>query len=155
MLLHGTNHRRGSTHQYLDILGRLWTMFFDHILSHKTNTPRPSLGRRIIEHQKQLESILLVPRKLLKLLSQKYILLIDIGKDEVYLCSVRAVFEDCADDLEHGSDSCAPCNHTECANETGAVDHLTFGAFDFDGVANFQLADDFGDVACRIALQSH
>jgi len=152
VFLHPTDHGRRSTHQDLDILRRFRTTLLNHILRHESNTALPALGGGIIEHKVQFELAFVVLGKLFELLPQQDIFLIDICKDKRQLGFVGGVFEDRTDDLEHGGDSRAACNHTECTHEARAVHHLSFGAFYFDGVADFHVADVFGDVAGWVAL---
>lgn len=111
-------------------------MYLNHLLRYKPFPTGPAL-RRIIQHQIKFKPVFLVPGELLQFTSQEDIFLIYICEDKRDLSLVGFVLEDGPDDLQHGCDSRAASDHSECAHQTWSVDHLAFGAFDFDGVANF------------------
>jgi hypothetical protein len=152
MFLHSADHWRRSTHQDLNILGRFRAVLFNHILSHKPNTAFPTFRRGIVEYEVQFELVLVIFSKLFELLPQQDIFLIDVCKDETYLCFIGWIFEDCTNDLEHGGDSCAAGNHTKGTDEAWTIHHLTFRTLHFDSIADFHIPNVFGDVSSRITL---
>lgn len=84
-----------------------------------------------------------------EVLLEQDILDVDVGEEQVDLGGVTsgAATDDGADDLEHGGDAGAACDHAEVADHVGGVDHGALGALDFDGLADDQGGHVLGDVA--------
>ena len=76
--------------------------------------------------------------KIIELFLEKDVFWVDVGVYKTEASIVVLVLEGCADDLEHGRNSCAACDHANLAREGGSVLELALGTLDADGVANFE-----------------
>lgn len=85
----------------------------------------------------------------IEVLLEQDILHVDVGEEQVDLGGVTsgAATDDSADDLEHGGDSSATCDHAKVAHHVGSVDHGALGSLDFDGLADDKGSHVLGDVS--------
>lgn len=92
--------------------------------------------------------------KVVQILLQKNVLLVDVREDEINLSLVAGspASEDSLDDLEHGSDTGTASDHAEVPDHVGSVNHGALGALDLHLVANLEGCEVTADVAGRVAL---
>lgn len=78
----------------------------------------------------------------------------DVGKNEIDLgpVSIRTPAYNGSDDLQHGRDAGATCNHAKMANHVGRIDESALGATDTDRLTDRHRCHVFGDVALGIGL---
>lgn len=90
----------------------------------------------------------------IEVLLEQDILHVDVGEEQVDLSGISssAAADNGADNLEHGGDTGATCDHTEVADHVGGVDHGALGALDLDGLSDDQGGHVLGDVAGGIGL---
>jgi len=126
--------------------------YLDHVSSHKTNTAGPAL-RRVVQHVVDAEARVLAS-ELVQVLSQKDVLLVHVGENEVNLGLVagRSASEDSLGDLQHRGDTSATSDHTKVPDHVGSVDHGTLGALDLHLVADVESCQVTADVSGRVAL---
>lgn len=124
----------------------------DHVGSDEANATSPAL-RRVVEHVVNTEARVLAG-KLVQVLSQENVILVDVGKDEIDLSLVasRSASEDSLCDLQHGSDTSATGDHTEVCDHVGSVHHGALGALDLHLVANVESREVTADVTGGVAL---
>jgi len=171
-LLHGADHGRRTADEDLDVGCRggktflrcavshpssskttiLLRTYLDHVRSHEANATGPAC-RRVVEHVVHAEARVLA-RKLVQVLLQKNILLVDVCEDEVDLSLVAgsSASEDGLGDLQHGSDTGTASNHTKVPDHVGSVDHGALGALYLHLVANVESREVTADVTGRVAL---
>lgn len=92
--------------------------------------------------------------KLIQVLSQENVILVDVGKDEIDLSLVasRSASEDSLCDLQHGSDTSATSDHTKVSDHVGSVHHGALGALDLHLVADVESREVTADVTGGVAL---
>jgi hypothetical protein len=92
--------------------------------------------------------------KLVQVLSQKDILLVDVCEDEVDLSLVagRSASENSLGNLQHGSNTSATSNHAKVPDHVGSVNHGSLGALDLHLIADVESREVTADVTGRVAL---
>lgn len=91
-------------------------------------------------------------RELIQVLLQQNILLINICKEQVDLCLIFWVPQDCLDDLQHRGDTSSTSDHAESADKVGAVMEVSLRALDPDSLPNIETGDILGDVSRRVGF---
>lgn len=94
---HGSDHRRRSAKQDLDVRSGFGEVFLDHVRANKANTASPALWRGV-QNIVNLELRVLLGQQI-ELGLQDDILPSDIGEDQANLSLVLWVFDNSADDL--------------------------------------------------------
>lgn len=89
-----------------------------------------------------------------KVLLEQDILDVNVSEEQINLGLVTsgAATDDGTDNLQHGGDAGAACDHAEVAHHVGGVDHGALGALDFDGLADDEGGHVLGDVAGGVGL---
>ncbi|KAI3481059.1 hypothetical protein L1887_56633 [Cichorium endivia] len=151
VLLHGVDHGRRAAHENLDVVGRLGHVLLNSLLGDKAHAALPADGR-LVEEVVHAELVLVLGSKLVELLLEQDVLLLDVGVDKVDLRLVAGVLEDSTDDLQAGRKSSAAGDHAEVARQAGRVLHLALGALDRDEIADLHGADVLGDVTLLVRL---
>ena len=110
-------------------------MVLDHVLAHEADTAFPS-SRGVIEYVVNGELVLVLLCEVIQLGLEQDVFNIDVGVDERDLGLVQGIFHDGANDLEHGSNASAACNHTKVARQGCVVVELSLGSTDTDFLTN-------------------
>lgn len=147
----------GPGHQSCDFiskrvqLGRVDACtYLDHISRNEPNTPLPTL-RGVVKDIVNTE-VLMICRKLIQVLLEEDILLVNIGKEEVDLSLVLGILRDSADNLEHRRDSGSSGDHGEGARHVWRVHELSLGPAALDGLPDLHVRHEFGNVASGVRL---
>jgi hypothetical protein len=151
-LLHCRNHGRGAANKNLDIASRRGKLLLDHIGRNEADAAVPLLGR-VVEHVVDAELGVLGGERI-EILFEQDILRVDVGEDEVHfgVVTLATAADDGLDDLQHGCDASATCDHAEVANHVGGVDHCALGALDAHCLTDLQTRDMLGDVSGGVRL---
>lgn len=129
--------------------------YLDHVRSDEADTTGPAIGW-VVENVVDTESIVFL-LQLLELVSEKNIIGVDVGEDEVDLGSVvttvtGTIADDSFDDLQHGSDTSATSDHTNVTAHVGGVHHGTLRAADLQIVSDLEGGEVLRDVSLGVSL---
>lgn len=127
-------------------------MLLDVFLGDETDATFPA-GRWVVENVKDLEFLFVDVCEFLKVVLEEDIFRVDISVNEGDGGTIKGVPESGADDLNHGRDSGASCDHAEVFNNIRGIEEIALGPFDTDGLSNFEKRDVFGDVTLLISLE--
>ena len=142
---------RHTTQKNLNIITRRGQVRLDLFFCDEASTSIPA-ERWIIQHVVNCEAVWMSKDKGIEFLFQQNVLGVDVGIYERETCAVHGVFECGTDDLKHGGDARAACDHANFTGEGGAVLELALGSLDADGVADLEEGDDTGYVALLVRL---
>jgi hypothetical protein len=151
-LLHGCNHRRGAADEDLHVAGGRRKLLLDHIGRDEANTPSPTL-RGVVENVMYTE-LGVTGGKRVKIGLEQDVVGVYVREDEVDLGLVAggAAAVDGLDNLQHGSDASAACNHAEVPDHIGCIDHGALGALNLHLVADLEVRNVLGDVTGGVRL---
>ena len=116
--------------------------------------PRPTgpTGRGVVEYVEDRKPGRVGGSQLIQFSLEQDILWVNVCVDEAELGLIRRVLEGGTDDLEHGSDSGSPGDHSKLTRQVRGIDEFALGASDLDLVSNFEEGDMTRDVALLIGL---
>lgn len=124
---------------------------FNLVSSDEANAALP-VRWRVVQDVKDLEAVLIFLREFIEFSTEEDILNVDISVDEGNLRAIKRVFEGSTDDLEHGRNASAACNHTDLASERCMVPELALGSPDTNFIADLEQREEARDVALLIRL---
>lgn len=132
--------------------GRVGEVFFDVLLGDKADATLPA-GWRVVEDVKDLELGFVNVEKLFEVVLEEDILFVDVGVYESDGGLVKGIAEGSTDDLDHGGDAGAACDHADVVGDAWRVLEVALGTLDANLVAEFELGKVTGDVAFLIGLE--
>ena len=152
VLLHSSNHRRGTADEDLAVrLSGVLEVGLDVLLGDEADTARPA-GRGVVEDVVNLELLGVRGLEVLELLVQEDVGLVDVGVEERHGGLVLRVPEDGTDDLDHWGNTGTSSNHAEVIDEVGGVLEVALGSLDAELVARVEGGDIARDVALFVGL---
>jgi len=124
----------------------------DVILGNEANTAFPVRGR-VIKDIEEFELGGMISDKLIKIVLEKDVLVVDIGIDEGNDCFVGWVTEDGTDDLDHGGKTGATGDHADMVAHAKGIDKVALGALDADGVSYVEGGKDTRNITFIVSLK--
>jgi len=140
-----------TTQQNLDIMATAGEVLLDLVLGYEPGTTSPT-GRGVVEHIEDCEPGGVNGSQLIQFSLEQDIFWVDVGVDEANLGLVRRVLEGSTDDLEHGSDSGSPSDHSELTRQVWGIDEFTLGTSDLDLISDLEEGHMARDVTLLISL---
>ena len=128
-------------------------VLLDLVLGDESGATSPA-GRGIVEYIEDREPARVSGSQFIQLSLEQDILWVNVGIDEVDLCLVRRVFKGSTDDLEHGSDSGSPSDHSELTRQVWGINEFALGAFNLDLISNLEKGHIARDIALLISLET-
>jgi hypothetical protein len=135
VLLRDIERVRLTAQENFNVLACRWHVCLDVFLCDETSTAVP-VRWRIVQDIVHLEAVGISEDESIEFGSKQNVLRVDVGVDEGETGAVSRVIESCADDLEHGCDARATCNHANLATEGWGVLELALWTLHADRVTD-------------------
>ena len=140
-----------TTQQNLDIMAGPGEVLLNLLLCDESGPTSPT-GRGVVEYIEDREPGGVNRGQLVQFGPEQDILWVNIGVNKAELGLVRRVLEGGADDLEHGSDSGSPSDHSELTRQVRGIDEFTLGTLDLHFVSNVEEGHMARDVTLLVGL---